>query len=290
MKTLKLGAMAYRGQPVSHFDDFAARVIERLDRVDSGRPDVIVFPELLTTELFGMIEPAAPPVMFDWLSQRTDAYLDLFTGQARRRGRWIVGGSHVVQLDGRFYNTAFLFAPDGRIFTQRKLHLIPQVESGLCTPGETVETVDIGGVVIATLICYDVEFPETTRLARLKGADVILVPAATIGEAGYWRVRHCAAARAVENTLATVHSSLIGETIPTYGFKGAAAIYGPCDKGFPDNGLLAETELNREGDVMAEIDLDDLRHCRDNGSVRPFRDRRADLLAELVALDQKSRS
>ena len=49
------------------------------------------------------------------------------------------------------------------------------------------------------MICYDVEFPELTRLLAYEGLDILFVPFMTDTQNGYSRVRNCAMARAIEN-------------------------------------------------------------------------------------------
>lgn len=52
---------------------------------------------------------------------------------------------------------------------------------------------------ISIQICYDVEFPELSRIAAKKGAQLIFVPFNTDERMGYLRVRNCAMARCIEN-------------------------------------------------------------------------------------------
>ena len=48
------------------------------------------------------------------------------------------------------------------------------------------------------LICYDSEFPELARHLADQGAMILFVPFCTDTSNGYYRVRHCAQARAIE--------------------------------------------------------------------------------------------
>ena len=49
------------------------------------------------------------------------------------------------------------------------------------------------------LICYDVEFPELSRLMADQGMQILFVPFLTDTQNAYFRVRVCAQARAIEN-------------------------------------------------------------------------------------------
>lgn len=139
---------------------------------------------------------------------------------------------------------------------------------------------------VAITTCYDIEFPVVARLARRSGASILLVPSATLDIAGYWRVRYCAHARCIENTVYAAVSSFIGEGMPGNTFTGGACILGPCDKGFPSDGVIADFNMfGQEEVVFAEVETDLLDDCLINGSVRPFHDRRKDLLEDLYDLE-----
>jgi predicted amidohydrolase len=48
---------------------------------------------------------------------------------------------------------------------------------------------------------------------------------------------------------------------------GAAAIYGPPDIGFPDDGIFAQTPLNQPGWAFADVSLEAVAEVRRNGGV-----------------------
>jgi predicted amidohydrolase len=83
-------------------------------------------------------------------------------------------------------------------------------------------------------------------------------------------VRTGAQARALENQCYVVHAPVVGEApwSPAVDVnRGAAAVYGPPDKGFPPDGVVAIGELDRPGWVHAELDLDLLAAVRADGMV-----------------------
>lgn len=106
---------------------------------------------------------------------------------------------------GRFHNTLVVMR-DGAILTcYRKLHLydaFAMQESRLIAPGHDLPPVlDIGGVRIGFMTCYDVRFPEIARHLALSGAEAIVVPAAWLrgpSKERHWEIM--LAARALENT------------------------------------------------------------------------------------------
>lgn len=64
--------------------------------------------------------------------------------------------------------------------------------------GNTIQTYDTDCGKIGILICYDVEFPELSRILAEDGIDILFVPFLTDTQNGYSRVRNCAQARAIE--------------------------------------------------------------------------------------------
>jgi 5-aminopentanamidase len=78
-----------------------------------------------------------------------------------------------------FYNVAQCIAVDGQtLCLQSKLMLPPRFEGNHFTAGQSCFLFSRKGFNIATLICYDSEFPETFRLVAEMGAHLVLVPTA----------------------------------------------------------------------------------------------------------------
>ena len=99
----------------------------------------------------------------------------------------LVAGSMPEVQDGRIYNTAFVFGPDGKqLARHRKMHLFDVSfdngqffrESDTFTAGQDVTTFAFGGMTFGLCICFDMRFPELSRLMTLEGAQAILAPAA----------------------------------------------------------------------------------------------------------------
>ncbi|MCB0347120.1 MAG: hypothetical protein KDD66_18515, partial [Bdellovibrionales bacterium] len=171
--------------------------------------------------------------------------------------------------------------PNGKVYTQDKLHVTPNERTDWGTsPGEGIKLFDTPFGRIAILICYDIEFPELSRMLALAGAEIIFVPFSTDEKKAYLRVRYTAQARAVENYMYVVLSGNVGNlpTIKNYIINyGQAAILTPSDLAFPVGGVAGETDPNAETVVISELDLTTLALQREIGSVRPFYDRRPDL-------------
>ena len=73
------------------------------------------------------------------------------------------------------FNTQMLIGPDGYIGKQRKIHC-SRDEVLFYKGGLDLPVFDIGKCKLASIICYDNQFPELARILALKGADLLLMP------------------------------------------------------------------------------------------------------------------
>jgi predicted amidohydrolase len=222
------------------------------------------------------------PELVEELAGLHDRYLDLFTNLASSRQLLIVAGSVPVrQPDGSIRNVAHLFSPMGNVYTQEKLHLTPaEATYWGFSQGEGLKVFDTPIGRLAILICYDIEFPELSRLLVDAGVDLIVVPFATDERKAYLRVRYCAQARAVENTIYVVLAGNVGALprSPAMSINfGQAAVLTPSDFAFPLNGVAAEGVVNTQTVVICDIDLGALEIEREVANVRPLIDRRPDI-------------
>jgi predicted amidohydrolase len=107
------------------------------------------------------------------------------------------------------------------------------------------------------------------------GAELVLVPSCTDTLAGYHRVALSCRARALENQCFVVQSPTVGEAPWSKSVdvnRGAAGVYGPVDRGFPDDGVIAQGQLDVPGWVFADLDLAHLSRVREEGQVKNHRD------------------
>jgi predicted amidohydrolase len=91
---------------------------------------------------------------------------------------FVLGGPELVE--GGVHNAAYFVDDRGEVLScYRKSHLFGELDRRQFVAGEELfGLVDFRGVRIATMICYDVEFPEVVRAAALAGAHLVAVPTA----------------------------------------------------------------------------------------------------------------
>ena len=274
-QTLSIAACQFALRPVGSFAEFAEHARELLDGARGA--DLVLLPELFTIELFTSFPGWKEASLADLgrIDEYTPQYRDLFAAEARKRRQVILAGSHLVREGGRTTNVAHLFEPGGRPHRHAKTHIFPAESAWESAEGDRLEAVDLGFARAGIAICYEAEIPECASSLAEQGAEILLCPSFTLTEHGFWRVRHCAQARCVENQVFVAHCCAVGNPgAPLPDGWGRSSILAPCDAGWPATGVLAEAEANREMVVRAEIDLERLHENRKTGAAPTFRDRR----------------
>ncbi|WP_214107066.1 carbon-nitrogen hydrolase family protein [Acrocarpospora catenulata] len=166
----------------------------------AGDADLAVFPECTLTRFGRNITELAEPL--------DGPFVDTLREYARAYGTALIAGTF-EPVDGRVYNTAVAIDADGELAaTYRKIHLFDSFgarESDLVAPGDHPVVVDLAGLRVGLVTCYDLRFPELARALVDQGADTLAVIAAWAQ--GPFKEEHwmtLVRARAIENTIWTV--------------------------------------------------------------------------------------
>jgi len=152
------------------------------------------------------------------------------------------------------YNTAVLLGPNGFIGKYQKMHLPTHsvfeekryFRLGYKTPVFETEIGKLG-----LIICYDVFFPEITRLLRLKGSQLIICISASPGVRRTF-FETLTAARAIENTAFLVYVNLVGVENGLQ-FWGGSRIVAPNGK------ITSQAKYDEEDLMIGKIDYADLK-------------------------------
>ncbi|NWN88561.1 MAG: carbon-nitrogen hydrolase family protein [Micrococcaceae bacterium] len=122
----------------------------------------------------------------------------------------IIAGVNEPDGNGRIYNTLVAIQHGDIEAVYRKLHLYDAFgthESKWVTPGEMQEPqlLEINGLKIGMQTCYDLRFPEVSRMLVDAGADVLALPAEWVpGPLKEFHWTTLLRARAIENTVYVV--------------------------------------------------------------------------------------
>lgn len=288
LERIRVASLQYFIRPVQSFEQFYEQVEALVETAADYKCHLLVFPEYFTVQLLTLGDIKRPiDLQIRDLANQESRYVEMFQKLAKDNGIYIVGGTipSIEKGSDALYNKSFIFSPNGGFGTQGKLHMTRfEREEWLISQHSSVKVfeTDFGRVAIA--ICYDVEFPEITREAARRDANILVVPSCTDDRQGFLRVRYCAHARAIENQIYVVHSSTVGSLpqVPAVSLNyGQASILTPSDFAFSRDGILAEGNFNQEMMVIGELNLKTINESRSSGTVLPLNDSKH--TAELIS-------
>jgi predicted amidohydrolase len=278
---VRLGLIQWQMRPYSTLEDMMQQAEYFIDAVSGYRSDFALFPEFFNAPLMADHNHMSEAQAIRELAKHTDAIVEKFSSLAISYNINIISGSMPQLRDNKLYNVGHLCKRDGSIEKYEKLHVTPdEAKVWGMQGGSEIKTFDTDCGKIGILICYDVEFPELSRLLADEGMDILFVPFLTDTQNGYSRVRNCAQARAIENECYVAIAGSVGNLPKVHNMDiqfAQSMVLTPCDFSFPANGIKAEATPNTEMILIADCDMDLLRELHRLGSVRNLRDRRKDL-------------
>ena len=280
--SVRVGLVQWQMRSYRTIDDLFEQIEFFVDAVSGYQSDFILFPEYFNAPLMARFNDESESEAIRGLAQYTNEIRDRFIELAISYNINIITGS-MPQLkeDGRLYNVGFLCRRDGSYESYEKIHVTPdEIKSwGLCG-GSKIQTFETDCARIGILICYDVEFPELSRLMADEGMQILFVPFLTDTQNAYSRVKVCAHARAIENECFVVIAGSVGNLPRVHNMDiqyAQSGVFTPCDFEFPTDGTRAEATPNTEMILVSDVDLDKLNHLHTYGSVKNLKDRRNDL-------------
>lgn len=269
MSSLKVAAVQYPLADGIKPDAFLEKIASYIEEAKSQGSNLVVFPELVTTELVDWYSKTATDIeqLRQIATDFTPHYIDWLSRQAKANNISIVGGT-TPRLSGKdIVNTAVLALSDGRVMLQDKLFLTPDEKQWGWVGGDTLNIFETPWGKTVITICFDCEFPIVSNMLAGERPDVILVPSWTSTHSGLNRVDYTARARAVEHYAYVVKTGTVaaeGATLPHF---GQASFHTPQDKGFPTQ--PNEGRLNEAGIVYGTLDLQLLREKKASSGYNP---------------------
>ncbi|MEV7006376.1 carbon-nitrogen hydrolase family protein [Streptosporangium sp. NPDC051022] len=173
------------------------RAREAMEEAAADGADLAIFPEATLTRYGRRITDLAEPLDGPFVTGLAES--------AKTCGLSVIAGVFEPG-EGRVHNTAVAIDESGGIrAAYRKIHLFDSFgarESELVAPGDSPAVVELAGLRIGLVTCYDVRFPELGRALVDQGAELFAVIAAW--GSGPMKEEHWATlvrARAIENTV-----------------------------------------------------------------------------------------
>lgn len=282
---IRLGLIQWQMRLYKDLDELMQQAEFFIDAVSRYRSDFALFPEFFNAPLMAAYNELSEADAIRKLAEYTKEIIRRFAELAISYNINIITGSMPEIVDNSLYNAGYLCKRDGGVERYEKIHVTPDEARiwGL-QGGKTIRTYDTDCGKIGILICYDVEFPELSRILANEGIDILFVPFLTDTQNGYSRVRYCAQARAIENECYVAIAGSVGNLPKVQNMDiqyAQSMVFTPCDFSFPSNGIKAEATPNTEMILIAEVDIDMLRELNQFGSVRNLKDRRPDFYKKM---------
>ena len=223
-----------------------------LEKIKDENPDFVILPEMFCcpyqTENFPIYAEEEGGPVWQQLS-----------GYAKQYGIYLIGGSMPEKdAEGNVYNTSYIFDREGKqIGKHRKVHLFDIdvkggqtfKESDTLTAGDSDTVFDTEFGKIGVMLCFDIRFPELSRMMVNDGARIVFVPAAfnmTTGPA-HWELSF--RTRALDNQIYMVGCAPARDVSAGYISWGHSIVTDPWGR---VTGMLDENE----GILLAELDMD----------------------------------
>lgn len=285
---VRIASIQYNLRKIKDFSEFEDQIHYVLTAASEYKPHYVILPELFTIQLMSFIDSGDAVKAIRELSTYKDKYVELLKKYSTKYNYYLIGGTHPTEDNGKIYNRAYLFTPEGNVFTQDKLHRTRWEK----TPwelehGNELKVFKTKHCPIAILICYDIEFPEVARIVADAGAEILFVPSYTDDRQGYLRVKYCCQARAIENQVFVVMTGTVGN-LPVENLRlhyGQANIFTPSDFPFSRDGIAAEGVTNLEQIIIADLELDLLDENRIKGTTIPLLDKRQDIYSKVAIIE-----
>ncbi|WEG11123.1 carbon-nitrogen hydrolase family protein [Pullulanibacillus sp. KACC 23026] len=240
---------------LAQLESYDAKVEKNMARVEEvvkkygASHDVIMFPE---TYLVGfpnreiarsLAEPLDGPIIRHIEEQAKDANTTIVVGFNEKDG-------------ANVYNTTVVIDPSGLVLAYRKTHLWVG-EGANIDPGDRFKVALWKDTKIGVVICYDVEFPEPTRILANAGAKLLFCNSANMEPYGPIH-RISAQARAQENQVFMAYVNRVGD----HRFNDAIQFVGESAVIDPYGRVIAEARANEEEILSATIDLSQVEQSR----------------------------
>lgn len=230
---------------IGDFEGNLERIEQFIEMAVSEGAEVVVFPELTISGYTwdeAILKRGA--LFFSEVAKKKLLKLS-------REGQILIAVGTPRIVLGKLRNSLVIFKKKKELLFYDKTHLF-RGEKNVFEPGEYFLVFSYRGVVFGTLICYEIGFPEISRILTFKGSKVIL-SAFAFGKARGYTYDVATRSRAVENGVFLVASSMCGEGFVE--FVGRTRIVGP-------NGKVMNEIESGEGLICEDLDLDAVYHYR----------------------------
>ena len=229
------------------------------------------FPQWIDHKYFALAEPIPGPTT------------DRISKKAIEHGVYIFAPLYEEAEKGVYYDSSPLIGPDGKILgTTRKVE-IPMIDwkgtKGLekfyFRGGDELPVFQTKFGKVGQIICYNRHYPEQWRIYALKGADMIFVPVASMGQSGLSPMF------SIETRASCFMNQLFAAVANRVGIEGTNNYYGDSHIVDPLGVVLAGNASGDKDEILtATMDLGMIQEVR-NG-LQFWRDRRPEVYGQIL--------
>lgn len=279
-RVVRLGLLQWQMRNYANLQELMQQAEFFIDTLSGYNSDFVLFPEFFNTPLMAKNNDLNEAESIRELADFTPEIVQEFSRLSIKYNINIITGSMPEKVGDDLYNVGYVCKRDGAIERYEKIHVTPSEEKWLgMKGGNQLKVIDTDCGKIGVLICYDVEFPELSRLLAEEKMEILFVPFLTDFENGFSRVRFCAQARAIENECYVAIAGSVGNLPKVNNMDvqyAQSMVFTPCDFSFPTDGIRSKATSNSEMILVSDVDLDLLRELHNYGTVKNLKNRRKD--------------
>ena len=259
-------AAAAQFTPVSGDPEANLQKMEKLcDMAAGAGASLLVLPELALTGYYlkaDALRALAVPAEGSWSAPLREKAKEHHLLIAVGYPELAAAGCQEPAPAASMYNSCLLIGTEGETIGNARKRYLWGREKRLFLPGTSFDVFKTELGKLSVLLCYDMEYPEPARIAALKGADMILCPAAWSRKAAHrWRVE--TAANALFNLVYVAGANFLDENC-----CGNARIVGPDGKVIAEGDSPEILAVPKDGTaydsiVTALISPEELERCRE---------------------------
>lgn len=255
-------------------DQFISKVDRYVTEATSQKEptDLIVFPELITTELVNWYDATRSEIeqLRSIAQDFTPRYIKWLSKKASEKNIAILGGTTPRLVNDQIRNTAILAMPDGTVHLQDKAYLTPDEKAWQWNRGEDLQILDTPWGKTSILTCFDCEFPAVSQMLSKHQVDLILVPSWTSTMSGQNRVDWTARARAIEHYTFVVKTGTVADADSTLAHFSQSSIITPQEPMWPTDPISARPQVAEI--IYGDLDFEALRQHRSKSGYAPAKE------------------
>jgi predicted amidohydrolase len=249
------------------------KILGYISKAAQNKAVLIAFPEFM---MFYTDSSQSPKQLTSMAESINGNFVNTIANAAKENRIQVVGSFYEKSdKKNHVYDTSFVIDKSGKVVsTYRKIHLYDALgfrESDKMTPGSKIaKPVKTSIGKVGMMICYDLRFPEMSRMLASSGSEVLVVPSAWVK--GEMKEEHWLTlnkTRAIENGCYVIAPDHVGNI-----YCGRSVVVNPYGK------ILLDMK-KKQGIGYAEIDLKKIKKIR---KVLPLlKNRRTDVYPNLKA-------